>query len=267
MEARHIVDEVKIAIGQITCAVGEITANLDKMRAFSGRARDEGAAWIVFPEMSDTGYVMSVVKERAGNWNEGAVRALRAIAREMALGIIAGVSERDPEHIYNSQVAIDAQGEIVAKYRKMHLYAPAPVEEHKVFAAGNEVVSFATGDFRIGLGICYDLRFPELFRKLAIEEKTNVFVLSSAWPSKRPKHLRALAIARAIENQSYFVISNRVGRDGDGVFCGGSAVIDPMGEIVAEAGVENDDVIFAEIARTEIESFRTRMAVFEHRRL
>ena len=89
---------------------------------------------------------------------------LQSLAKELALGIICGVSERDGECIFNSQVVIDGQGQIVGKYRKTHLFAPAPVEEHKCFAAGTELVSIEMGELRGGLSICYDLRFPELYR-------------------------------------------------------------------------------------------------------
>ena len=137
--------------------------------------------------------------------------------------------------IYNSQVVIDSAGAIVAKYRKTHLFAPAPIEEDKCCAPGHELVSVALGPFKVGLTICYDLRFPEIYRALAVDHGANVFIISSAWPFPRVEHLRVLATARAIENQSYVVLANRVGRD-DGVpFCGSSAVIDPSGVVMAAA--------------------------------
>jgi predicted amidohydrolase len=112
-------------------------------------------------------------------------------------------------------ISFDAKGDIVAKYRKTHLYAVAPVEEQTCFAPGDAFASFALGDLRFGLSICYDLRFPEMFRKLVTQQNVGAFLISSAWPFPRDEHFRVLAQARAIENQSYVVASNRVGKDDD----------------------------------------------------
>jgi len=257
---------VKIAAAQISCALGDLSANLRKMREFAERAQDAGAELVVFPEMSDTGYAMRVIREYAQPWSEGAVPELRRIAQTLSIAIISGVSEKENELVYNSQVVIDASGAIVAKYRKIHLFAPAPIEEDKCCAPGTDLTSIALGPLRFGLAICYDLRFPELFRALAVEEKTSVFVISSAWPFPRVEHLRILATARAIENQSYIILANRVGTD-DGVqFCGNSAVIDPSGVVIAAASSEGEELVFAEISEAAIRRVRDAMPVFAHRR-
>ena len=114
--------------------------------------------------------------------------------------------------------------------------------------------------------ICYDLRFPELYRALACDRGVDVFVISSAWPFPRVEHLRALSVARAIENQSYVILSNRVGKDGGVPFCGSSAIIDPYGVIVAAASTDREELVTAELSRDVIESVRKRMPIFEHRR-
>lgn len=257
---------MKIAAAQIACVLGDIDANVRKMREFSSRAKEAGADFIVFPEMADTGYAMPVIQKQATPWNAGAVPQLQEIARTLGIGIISGVSERDGEAIYNSQVSINARGEIVAKYRKTHLFSPPPVEEHKCFAAGDELVRFAAGGLRLGLTICYDLRFPEVYRTLACDKGANVFIISSAWPFPRVEHQRVLATARAIENQSYVVLSNRVGKD-DGVgFCGSSAIIDAYGVVIAAASAEREEVIVGEVSEDVIKTVRERMGVFEHRR-
>ena len=257
---------MKIAVAQLTCAPGEPEANLLKVRDFCQRASRAGAALIVFPEMIDTGYSMSVIPKQAGSWTSGFVFALRETAREYSIAIIAGVSEREPEAIYNSQVFIDRQGQIAAKYRKTHLYAVAPVEEQTCFAAGNSFVSVAFGDLRFGLTICYDLRFPELYRKLVTQDDVSAFIVSSAWPFPRDEHLRVLATARAIENQSYLISSNRVGRDGDLWFCGGSAVIDPRGVVIAAASADREELIHAELSPELVRSVRDRVKSLAHRR-
>lgn len=256
---------MKIAAAQISCVLGDVPANIAKMRDFCARAKDGGAELIVFPEMADTGYSMPVIKKQAQKWSEGAVPVLRKTARTLSLNIICGLSERDDADIYNAQVAIDASGEIVAKYRKSHLFAPG--DEHETFRAGTDFTTYALGPWRMGLSICYDLRFPEVYRALAVEQDANVLVVSSAWPFPRVEHLRVLATARAIENQSYAIVSNRVGTDAGVTCCGTSAIIDPAGILLAAASAEREELITAELSPDVLESVRKRMAVFAHRRL
>lgn len=257
---------MKIAAAQIDCAPGEIDANTRKMIEFARRAKDQGAELVVFPETADTGYSMPVIQKHATSLDEGAVPQLREAAKSLGLGIISGVAERDGASIYNSQVAIDAHGAIAAKYRKAHLFSPPPIEEHKCFSPGNELVTFAVDGFKIGQTICYDLRFPEIYRTLACDFGVNVFVNSSAWPFPRLEHLRVLAVARAVENQSYVVLSNRVGNDGGVTFCGSSAIIDAYGVVLAGASADREELIVAEVSEEVVRSVRERMGVFEHRR-
>ncbi|HEY8669677.1 MAG TPA: nitrilase-related carbon-nitrogen hydrolase [Terriglobales bacterium] len=257
---------MKIAAAQISCVLGDLSANLTKIRDFSLRARESDAELIVFPEMADTGYSMPVIRAHAASWTEGAVPALQQIAQSLSIAIISGVSEREGANIYNAQVFINAQGRIQAKYRKTHLFAVAPIDEHTCFSPGNELTSFAFGELHLGLSICYDLRFPEVYRTLALRDRVNVFIISSAWPFPRVEHFRALALARAIENQSYVIAANRVGRD-DGVsFCGSSAIIDPYGVTIAAASSDREELLVADVSREVIQTVRNRMAVFAHRR-
>jgi omega-amidase len=257
---------VKAAVAQISCALGDLKANLLKIRDFSSRAKNSGAKLIIFPEMADTGYSMSIIQAHAQPWSKGAVPELQKIAKSFSIGMICGVSERDGSSIYNSQVFIDANGEVAAKYRKIHLFTAASIEEHKCFAAGDEFTSVALGGLRFGLSICYDLRFPELYRTLALEEEVKAFVVSSAWPFPRLEHFRILATARAIENQSYMIASNRVGTDDGVTFCGSSTIIDPYGVVIAAASTDREELIQAEISEEVVKSVRSRMAVFAQRR-
>ena len=255
---------MKIAAAQIACVLGDPAANLGKMREFARRAKASGAEVIVFPEMADTGYAMEVIRQQATSWKEGAVPGLQELARNLSLTIISGVSEREGDRIYNSQVVIDRGGAVAGKYRKTHLYAP--VEEDKVCAAGTCLTSISLGEFRFGLTICYDLRFPELFRTLVVTEQANVLINSSAWPFPRMEHLRILATARAIENQSYFVLANRVGWDNGLRFCGSSAVIDPYGIVIAAASPDREELVLAELSLEVIAALRKKMPALSHRR-
>lgn len=255
---------MKIAAAQISCALGDVAANVAKMREFCTRAKNVGTELIVFPEMADTGYSMPVIREHAQAWSEGAVPALCETARELSLKIICGLSEREGGAIYNAQVFIDEHGEIAAKYRKMHLFAPG--DEDDTFVAGTDFTTVALGSWRLGLSICYDLRFPEVYRTLACDMGANVLVSSSAWPFPRVEHLRVLARARAIENQSYLALANRVGKDEGVTCCGSSAIIDPAGVIIAAASAEREELITAELSPDVLAAVRARMDVFAHRR-
>src|SRR5882762_3321258 len=171
---------MKIAVAQISCSLGDPEANLSKVHDFSRRAKDVSAELIVFPEMTDTGYSMSVIQKHADEWNSGFVPGLREIASRLSIAIVSGVSERDGSSIYNSQVLVDPKGDVLAKYRKTHLYAVAPVEEQACFAPGDSFASFELGGLHFGFSICYDLRFPEMYRKLVTKHTLDAFLIFSA---------------------------------------------------------------------------------------
>ena len=257
---------MRIAAAQIACDVGAIKSNVEKIERFARQAHGAGATMVLFPEMSDTGYSMEQIRQHATEWKTGAVPAIRDLARELSLWIVSGVSERENDAIYNSQIVANPDGEIAARYRKTHLFTPEPIREDSCFTPGGDFVSFPTNGFKVGLTICYDLRFPEFFRGLAVTHETSVFLLSSAWPCPRAHHFRALAVARAIENQSYFVAANRVGTD-DGVqFCGQSVIIDPSGAILASGSDLDEQLIVADLSVEYLNSVRAQMPVFDHRR-
>ena len=257
---------MKIAAAQISCVLGDFTANLRKARDFAVLAKKSGVELIVFPEMVDTGYSMPVIQKHAKKWSDGAVPELQEIAKETSIAIVAGISDRDGVSIFNSQVLVNGQGEVVAKYRKIHLVTAAPLDERVCLSPGNKFVGCKIGKFNVGLSICYDLRFPEMARTLVVERGANVIVNSSAWPVVRAEHLRILALARAVENQSYFIIANRVGTDDGVTFCGSSLIIDPSGAILAAASPDREELIEAEISEQLIADVRNQVTVFAHRR-
>ena len=258
---------MRIAAAQISCSLGDPPGNLRKVESFMSRAQKSGADLVVFPEMVDTGYALPAIRTYAAPWTDGFVPGLQQLAKELSLAVVCGVSEREGETIYNSQIVLDPTGKIIASYRKTHLFTAPPIEEHLCFAPGKRLAEFAFRDLRFGMSICYDLRFPEIYRNLAIHNHVNAFVISSAWPFPRVEHFRTLAVARAIENQSYVIAANRVGTDGKVAFCGSSAIIDPYGVVVAAAAsADREELIVAELSADVISSVRSRMGVFADRR-
>lgn len=257
---------MRIAAAQIACTLGDRPANFRKIEHFSSRAKEAGADLVVFPEMADTGYAMPTIRAHAVAWTDGSVPELRDIAKSLSIAIICGVSEKEGDIIYNSQIVLDRDGRVLASYRKTHLFTAPPNPEHLCFSPGNSLADFALGDLRFGLTICYDLRFPEMYRKLAVERNANVFINSAAWPFPRVEHFRALTVARAIENQSYFIAANRVGTDDGVLCCGTSAIVDPYGVILASASQDREELIHAELSADLLASVRGRMNVFSDRR-
>src|SRR5437016_13072243 len=116
---------MKIAAAQISCVLGDFTANLRKVRDFAVLAKKSGAELIVFPEMVDTGYSMPVIQKHAKKWSEGAVPELQRIAKEISIAIVAGISDRDGASIFNAQVFVNAEGGVVWEYRKANLLKSA----------------------------------------------------------------------------------------------------------------------------------------------
>src|SRR5437868_5756507 len=257
---------MNVAAAQISCALGDFDANLGKISDFASRAKETGAELVVFPEMIDTGYAMPVIQKHARVWKEGAVSELQKIAKKNSIAIVAGISDRDGDSIFNAQVFISASGEVLGKYRKTHLVTAAPLDERVCFSPGSDFATCKIDSFQIGLSICYDLRFPEMARTLVVKHRANVIVNSSAWPVVRAEHLRILALARAVENQSYFIIANRAGTDDGVTFCGSSVIVDPSGAILAAAAPDREELIQAEISEQAIADVRNRVPVFAHRR-
>src|SRR5213594_3109572 len=152
---------MKMAAAQIACVLGDFNTNLRKIRNFAGLAKKSGVELIVFPEMVDTGYSMPVIQKHAKKWSDGAVPELQKIAKEISIAIVAGISDRDGGSIFNAQVFVDAQGEVLAKYRKTHLVTAAPLDERVCLSPGNDFVackidppsqgSGVAGNFTIGM--------------------------------------------------------------------------------------------------------------------
>jgi predicted amidohydrolase len=257
---------MKIAAAQISCALGDFDANMQKIRDFVGYAKKSGVELVVFPEMIDTGYSMPVIQKHARPWKDGAFKRLQEIAQQNSIAIVAGISDRDRDSVFNAQVLVSATGEVVAKYHKTHLVTAAPLDERVCLSPGNEFVSCRMNNFNIGLSICYDLRFPEMARTLVIKHGAEVIINSSAWPIVRAEHLRILAVARAVENQCYFIIANRTGTDDGVTFCGSSLIVDPSGKTLGVASADREELIQAEISQEMIAKTRSRITVFAHRR-
>lgn len=257
---------MNVAVAQMDCVVGEVAANVDTMAGYIRRAAAAGCDVVVFPEMADTGYHMPAIREHAGSWDgDGAYRALCQLAAEHHVAVIAGLSERSGDDIYNSAVVIDAAGKRVAAYRKIHLFSMEPICEHEHIAGGHERCVFDLCGWRCGLMICYDVRFPELARSLALEGAHAMFVVA-AWPTPRIAHWKLLGAARAVENQLFVVVVNRAGTDAGTTFGCESRIADPMGMPLAACRPVEPDFQTATLNPARVGEVRNAMRLFDDRR-
>ena len=238
---------------QLEAVVGRPEENLERVERMVTEAALNGCDLVVLPEMIDTGYVMDEVVRSAGRWDELFVPGLRAIAKERDLNIVCGVSERVEDRIYNAVAVIDRAGQIAGHYRKVHLFSPAG--EDRACAPGEGLVAVELDGVRWGVAVCYDIRFPELVRRLVFDGAKGLLI-PSAFPFPRLDHWRVLLRARAMENQCIVVAANRVGTDGPLTFCGASQIIDPYGTVLAAAGEIGEAITATEIDVEQVEAVR-----------
>jgi omega-amidase len=256
---------MKIGLCQIDCEVGDVSANLRTVSRMAEKGAGVGCDLVVFPELSDVGGDMEAALKHAKAWGSGSVARLSEIARRHGVAIVCGVTERDGENVYNTLAVVDGTGEVVGKYRKIHLFSAAPVFEHEYMTAGGEIVTVSLCGWRVGLMICYDVRFPELARSIALSG-ADLIVCPAAWPFPRVGHWTTLVATRAIENQVFVAGVNRVGVDGPLTFCGSSRLVDPWGIVMAGAGEMDETLVVAELDRSRIGQARSRIGVWEDRR-
>jgi predicted amidohydrolase len=216
---------------QFPVVSGDVAANLQQARRALQRAHDQGARLAVLPEMWSSGYDYKRLAELADETPRIAAE-LAELAARLDLVIVGSLPEKDRGSLYNTAFVHD-RGQEVGRYRKLHLFSP--MKEDRYLAPGNETLVATTSVGRLGLAICYDLRFPELFRKLALDG-AEVVCLPAQWPSPRQLHWRTLLRARAIENQFFLVAANSCGQLGNLRFFGMSLIISPRGEFLAEGG-------------------------------
>jgi omega-amidase len=256
---------MKVAIAQMECVVGNVTSNLNKISGFIQKSAEAGCRAVVFPEMADTGYDVTQIAGHASSWKRGPVERIQKDAEQFGIYVICGLSELANGRVYNVLAVVGPDGHLMAKYRKTHLAAFSPLHEDKIFTPGNSLETVQIGDMTWGLMICYDLRFPELSRSLALEG-AEVLVLSSAWPFPRLRHWNTLIDARAIENQVFVVAANQAGKNSSVTFCGSSRIIDPFGITIVSASEEREALIVGDIEKNELIRVRKNMPVFEQRR-
>ncbi|XEC92683.1 carbon-nitrogen family hydrolase [Paenibacillus tarimensis] len=258
-------NKMKIALLQMPIEAGRPDVNTGKLQSMLEEAVNtpDKPDVIVFPEMWNTGYALEEIRSIADPEGRQTKKLLSEFSRKHGVHLVAGsIAEKRNDNILNTIYAFNRGGDVHADYSKIHLFRL--MKEEKYLTAGEKPGLLSIDGTEAGMMICYDIRFPELSRRLALEGAKLLFV-PAEWPKPRLHHWRTLLIARAIENQMYVIACNRVGTSGDTTFFGHSMIIDPWGETVAEAG-EEETVLRAVIDLSLVDTVRTRIPVFEDRR-
>lgn len=235
--------------------------NILKIEKLTGQL-NEKPDLLIFPEMTLTGFTMSSVKF-AEDLDGISTLFFMDLSRRMKLNIFAGIIEKSEEGIFNSLVHFDTDGLIAARYRKIHPFTYAGESDN--YRAGKEIVISKIGTRRIGLTVCYDLRFPELYR-LYGKERVDMIVNISNWPVARIDHWRTLLKARAIENQCFIAGVNRVGSDPGLKYNGYSSVYDPLGKELLSAG-EDEKISVVDLDFEIVRETREKLPFLEDMRL
>lgn len=234
-------------------------ANFDKIRSLLNSQRVETGGLILLPEMFATGFMHAPkagIAEDFSNPNSPTVSFLSSLANETSCLVLGGGISNSKNELKNHVGFFEKNNGVEsAGYEKIKPF----FSEKKNFQPGSEISVFNWNNFQISSFICYDLRFPELFRK-AISLGATAFYVGASWPSIRQSHWKTLLRARAIENQAYIFGVNRTGKDPYTSYSGGSCIISPKGEILAEASDE-ECVISAEIDSNEVLEWRQEFPV------
>jgi len=223
-----------------------------------------GTDLILLPELWNIGF-MSFDRYRAeAETQEGPTLSLLCtLAKELSCHLHTGsFVEKRGDRLYNSSFLLNPKGEVLGTYRKIHLFTYQS-EEAAILTPGTSITVIPTEFGNFGLATCYDLRFPELFRKM-LDRGAEFFLISSAWPYPRLEHWLLLNRTRAVENLSYLISSNCVGINRETTFLGHSLVVDPVGQIISGSNDE-ECVIRAEVDRNIVQRARAEFPALKDR--
>jgi omega-amidase len=244
---------IRVCSAQFTSVWEDPEKSLEKAEVFVTHAADCGAKVICFPEQFATGWDPG--SEKNIQTIDGTiVSTLQRYAKEYSIALLGSFRERSSSSPKNTAVMIGNDGRILALYAKIHLFSPS--HEERMFNPGAELGIFRLGSLKCGIAICYDLRFPALFRVYAQKGVQAVFV-PSAWPQSRERYWELFITARAAENQMYVIGVNTTGKTPVDIYSGSSITADPHGVIISRAN-DAEQLLFSDIDPSDVE--RTRSA-------
>jgi omega-amidase len=225
--------EITIALAQMDIVLGRPQDNLDVAQTLCAQAASQGADLLLLPELWPTGYDLARIDHYAAPLDSGHFALMAGLALEHDLYVAGTALEHNPGgKPFNTAALYGPEGACLGAYRKVHLWAP--LGEVEQMAPGSALPTFDLPWGRVALAICYDLRFPELWRRYATAG-AHLILIPAEWPLRRVEHWRLLLRARAVENQLFVAGCNRAGVDEHGEFGGHSAIVDPWARVLVEA--------------------------------
>lgn len=251
-----------LALAQMDIRTGHPEANLSRAREFAAQAKEAQADLLLLPELWLHGYDLERAEQWATPRGEGGFAAMAAMAQASDLHIVGSLLERHDDGVSNTAVLFGPDGALLGAYRKIHLFRL--MQEHQYLTPGDHLTLCPTPWGPTGLSICYDLRFPELYRTLALSG-AKLFVVPAQWPVPRLDAWLLLARARAVENELIVAACNRVGVDEGTTFPGRSLVVGPLGETLVQ-GDDQERLLIARADLKEIRKARRYLTVYEDRR-
>jgi predicted amidohydrolase len=262
---------VSVALLQVGITVEEpVAERVDRVLAWAAEVAGDHDV-VVLPELWSIGaFAIDLMPAHAQPIDGPLVQSLARISRDTGTWVFGGsfpewrASADGSVAHFNTQVVLDPSGALAAQYRKVHLFG-FNGGETTVMSSGADLAVVDTPLGPTGLATCYDLRFPELFRRL-VAAGAEAFVVPAGWPERRQVHWQVLARARAIENQAYVIACNASGTHAGVPMAGLSMVVDPQGDVVAEAG-PGEEVLSVALDPARVAAWRAAFPALEDRRL
>ncbi|ABE51221.1 carbon-nitrogen family hydrolase [Methanococcoides burtonii] len=265
MKRGYKVETIKIAAIQMDICHCNKQKNIKKALHFSEEAISKGADIIVLPEVFSTGFCYEELENIAESGSYPTIKELEVFSKKNKCIIVGSIiekhSSKNRETYTNLGFCLE-DGELVGTYTKTHPFG----KEKEYFTSGDviEPIHLKERDLTVGLQICYEMRFPEIARKLCLSG-ADILMTIAEFPNPREHQWRTLATARAIENQVFHIACNRSGSDPTSTFFGGSMIIDPLGNVIADAK-DGECVIIEEIDTSIMKKTRKEIPVFDDRR-
>jgi predicted amidohydrolase len=269
---------MKLALAQLEIEPGDVATNRERALAAVADAAATDADLVALPEIFNVGYFSFDLYDRLSEGLEGpTLTALSEAAREHGIAVLAGsvvedlaasreqgIETPEPEGLANASVFLDDDGERRDVYRKRHLFGYESAES-ELLVPGDSLATVEYGDHIVGMTTCYDLRFPELYRRL-VDAGATLVLVPSAWPYPRVEHWKLFGRTRAVENLLYVGAVNGVGSFDEADLLGRSAVYDPWGTTVAAAG-DDSALVTATVDRAAVDDRRAEFPALDDRRL
>lgn len=254
-------NRLRVAAIQMEVASGEPKKNMVRVEAMLNEASRHGAQAVLLPELWTTGYALERFEEIAVGYEKATLNFLQDAARRLSMAIVGGsFPTKGPDGIYSACHMIGPDGALLASYSKEHLFPLLLEPAYLRPGAPGGVTNTPLGKW--ASLICFDIRFPESARQLAYRG-ARVLWVPAEWPYPRLEHWRTLLRARAIENQFFVVAANRVGQGDNSNWGGHSTIISPWGDILAEAGEDEEAVLVADLDMGLVDEVRERIPCFE----